>query len=111
MTFRKVALAAVLAGAAFVPAYAADLAPARAYKIDLGDVNGVAYYTVESGGYHVVATIGRADEKPVRMETTLSPGQSFVLSTPTDAGAVAPARVEISRRADDLQVQVVAVSN
>lgn len=110
MNLRTFALAASLAASAIGPAQAQDLGPALAHKIDLGTVNGVAYYTVESGGFHVVATLGQEDGQPVRLETVLEPGQRVVLSTTTEKGA-APARVEISRDADDLRVQTVSVTN
>lgn len=111
MNIRTIVLAASLATAGLAgPAIAQELAPARGHSIDLGTVNGVAYYTVENGGFRVVATLGQENGKPVRLEATLGPGQSVVLSTPTEPGT-APARVEITRDADDLQVHAVAVTN
>lgn len=110
MTFRKLILAGAIAAATFGPAQAQELGPVRAHKIDLGAVNGVAYYTVENGGFHLVATLGQQDGQPVRLETVLAPGQSVVLTSPGEPGA-APARVEISRQADDLRVAAVAATH
>ena len=47
---------------------------------------------------------------PVRVEAVLAPGQSFVLSTPREAGA-APDAVEISRQDDRLLVREPAFTN
>lgn len=101
---RTAALAALSFAAAATVAGAAEMAPYRGQRIDLGGVNGVAYYTVEKGGYRVVATLADADSKAVRFEAVLAPGQSMVLSSPAARGAV-PARVEISRAADTVVVQ------
>lgn len=111
MTIRSFVLAASLAAAALAgSAQAQDLAPARGHTINLGAVNGVAYYTVENGGFRVVATLAQPEGQPVRLETVLVPGQSVVLSTATPSGN-APARVEISRNADDLDVHTLDVTN
>lgn len=116
MTFRNLYVAAALAVASIVPAQAqtvspaTEVAPARAHRIDLGALKGVAYYTVENAGFRVVATLGEENGQPVRLETLLVPGQSVVLTSPAEQGAV-PARVEISRQADDLRVQPVAATH
>ncbi|HVJ55587.1 MAG TPA: hypothetical protein VM689_24210 [Aliidongia sp.] len=99
----------VLAAASVLPligaAQADTLKPIQGRDIDLGAVSGVAYYTVEKGGYHVVATLGEGEAgTPVRFEAMLVPGQSVVLSTPRAAG-VEPVSVEISRQNDDLVVR------
>jgi hypothetical protein len=81
----------------------------RAHKIDLGGVNGVAYYTEEAGRFRVVATLAQQEGLPVRFETTLAPGQTVVLSTAKgEAGLMS---VELSREADDLAVRAVAATN
>ena len=106
MNVRHTILAAALALALVAPAAAEGLKPAQAQRIDLGAVSGVAYYTVERGGFRVVATLTQQGEEsaPVRVETLLVPGQSVVLSTPRGVGQ-APESVEIGRRADTLLVR------
>lgn len=101
MTIRSTILAAALALASTGLAHAEGLKPAQSQAIDLGAVSGIAYYTVERDGFHVVATLAQQGEgaTPVRVEAVLAPGQSVVLSTPRSAG-VAPEAIEISRRGD-----------
>jgi hypothetical protein len=108
MSLRKVAFAA--AAVALASISSAKAGGPSAHKIDLGTVNGVAYYTEEAGRFHVVATLAQQDGQPVRVETVLAPGQSFVLSTANE-GEAAPTSVEISREANELLVHTVAVTN
>ena len=84
-----------------VAAQADGLKPIEAQTIALSGVTGVAYYTTETDGYHVVATVALADkpETPLRIQTVLSPGQSVVFSTPGSAGAP-PSVLELSRGLD-----------
>ncbi|MEQ8824563.1 MAG: hypothetical protein RIC14_09330 [Filomicrobium sp.] len=89
---------------------AGELAAYKGELIDLGKVNGVAYYTVEKGGYRVVATLSDRDSNAVRFEAVLASGQSVVLSSPARVGK-APARIEISRKDDRVEVQSVAITN
>ena len=78
-------------------ARAAELRPMEASSIVLGDVSGVAYYTVESDGYRVVTTLASGENAtPVRFVATLLPGQKTVVSVPRDQGLSAVS-VEISR--------------
>ena len=79
MSLRKVALAA--AAVALASIGSAKAGGPSAHKIDLGGVNGVAYYTEEAGRFHVVATLAQQEGQPIRVETVLAPGQSVVLST------------------------------
>jgi hypothetical protein len=85
-------------------ALADSMAAYRGEKIELGSVSGTAFYTVENGGYRVVATFADADGRPVRVEAVLAPGQSIVLSSPAAFGQ-APAQLEITRRDDRVEVQ------
>ena len=64
MTLRQTTLAAAFALAAIGPAHAEGLKPLQGQVIDLGDVSGVAYYTVERDGFRVVATHGKQDGCP-----------------------------------------------
>lgn len=107
MSLRKIAFAAAVTLAAIGSAAAGG---PRAHKIDLGGVNGVAYYTEEAGRFHVVATLAQQEGRPIRVETLLAPGQSVVLSTANE-GETAPTSVELSREADDLAVRAVAATN
>ena len=87
-------------------ARADSLQPIEARTLDLGAVSGVAYYTVERGGFRVVATLSQPGESatPVRVEALLGQGQSVTLSTPHEVG-VAPELVEISRQADTVLIR------
>ena len=111
MTIRQTTLAAAFALAAVGPAHAhaEGLKPLQGQVIDLGDVSGVAYYTVERDGFRVVATLGKQDEDavPVRVVVVLAPDQNLTLSTPHEAGAPADA-VEIIRRADTVLIHEAA---
>jgi hypothetical protein len=113
MSHRKVAFAAAAVATALISVASIGSASAggpRAHKIDLGNVNGVAYYTEEAGRFHVVATVAQQEGQPIRVETLLAPGQAIVLST-AKVGDTAPTSVELSREADDLMVRPVAATN
>jgi hypothetical protein len=85
-------------------AAAQEIAPAAAYRIDLGSVGGVAYYTVADEGYRVVATLGSgADAAPVRFTATLAPAQRLNISVPGTAGAGSQA-IDIVRDGDRIVV-------
>jgi hypothetical protein len=111
MTIRRTVLAAALAFASVGAAQADGLRPIEAGSIDLGAVSGIAYYTVERGGFRIVATLAQGEVgTPMRVEAVLAPGQSVVLSTPREAG-VAPNAVEISRRGDQVLVHETAAAD
>jgi hypothetical protein len=107
MSFRNVLVAAAVTLASIGSATAGG---PSAHIIDLGAVNGVAYYTEEAGRFHVVATLAQQEGQPIRVETVLAPGQSFVLSTAHEGDTV-PTSVELSREANDLMVRPVAATN
>ncbi|GJD48928.1 hypothetical protein OPKNFCMD_1654 [Methylobacterium crusticola] len=95
---------AALALAVSSAAGAAELRPAQAHSLDLGPVQGTAYYTVESDGYRLVATLAAADAAavPVRVVATLAPDQRVSLSVP---GAAGPGPVvAFARRGDRVEV-------
>lgn len=108
MSIRSTLFAAAFTLASLGTAHANDLRPIEGKSIDLGEVSGVAYYTVEPDGFHVVTTLAQgAAGTPVRVVSVLAPGQSVVLSTPHRAGAL-----EITRKGDSLLVRKAnAVSN
>src|SRR5262249_50293723 len=111
MTIHRTILAAAFALTFTGVAHAGDFQPLEAKSIDLGGVSGVAYYVVEHAGFRVVAIVAKGETgTPVRFETLLAPGQSVVLSTPRDEGAVGKS-IEISRRDDQVLVQDAAVTN
>jgi hypothetical protein len=93
-------LPAALVFAFISAAHTAGLRPIESRGIDLGELSGVAHYTIERDGFRVVATLtGGEVGTPARVEVVLASGQSVVLSTPRVWG-VAPKTVEIGRRGD-----------
>jgi len=109
MTIRQTTLAAALALASIGPAHAEGLRPLQGQVIDLGEVSGVVYYTVERDGFRVVATLAKNDEDavPVRVVAVLGPDQSLTFSTPHEWGTPADP-VEIIRQADTVLVHAAA---
>ncbi|WP_292544021.1 hypothetical protein [Mesorhizobium sp.] len=66
---------------------AAELAPGNGHNIHLAAFDGVVYFTVEPGGYRVVATLAAgAGGLPLRMISTLAPGQRMTVSVPQAIG-------------------------
>jgi hypothetical protein len=101
MSTRNLLFAAAFALASLGAAHADGLRPIEAKSIDLGEVSGVAYYTVARDGLHVVTTLAQGETGvPIRIVSVLAPGQSVVLSTPHASGAI-----EISRKGDGLLVR------
>jgi hypothetical protein len=103
--YRAGIIAAALGLASLGAAAAEELRPLQGQSIGLGEVSGVAYYTVEPNGFHVVATLAQPDEAatPMRIETVLAEGQSVTLSTPGGVD-VRPGFIEISRQNDQVLV-------
>src|SRR5215471_11183439 len=100
MSIRSALVAAAFVLASLEIAHADSLRPIDAKSIDLGDVSGVAYYTVERDGFHVVTTLAQgAAGTPIRVVSVLAPGQSVAFSTPHQADAL-----EISRDGDKVFV-------
>ena len=108
MSIRSMLVAAVFALACPEAAQADGLRPIDAMSIDLGEVSGVAYYTVERDGFHVVTTLAQGTAgTPIRVVSVLAPGQRVTFSTPHQGGAL-----EISRNGDGVLVRNVnSVSN
>jgi hypothetical protein len=101
MSIRSMLVAAAIAVASLGAAHADGLRPTDARSIDLGDVSGVAYYTVQRDGFHVVTTLAQgAAGTPIRVVSVLAPGQSVAFSTPHQADAL-----EISRNGDSVLVR------
>ena len=111
MSIRNTLLAATLVLSGLGIAHADDFQPKQAQSIDLGEISGSAYYTVERDGFRVVTTLAQGETgTPVRLVAVLAPGQSVVLSTPRNAG-VEPVEVEIAREADGVFVRNAALTN
>lgn len=95
----------LIAVAVIAPVRAADkvagLKPATAQTINVGYVNGVAYYTPQADGYHVVATLTVAGGAPIRVAATLQPEQVVSFSVP-GAADTAESIVQIARRGDTI---------
>jgi hypothetical protein len=101
MSIRSMLVAAVFAS--LEPAHADGLRPIDAMSVGVGDVSGVAYYTVERDGFHVVTTLAQGiTGTPIRIVCVLAPGQSVAFSTPHQANAL-----EISRNGDSVLVRKV----
>jgi hypothetical protein len=107
MSIRNMLIATAFAFASVTTAHADGLRPIEAKSIDLGEVSGIAYYTAEHDGLHVVTTLAEGNAgMPIRVVSVLAPGQRVVLSTP-QVGAL-----EISRQGDTAFVRKAnAVSN
>jgi hypothetical protein len=103
MSIRSMLVAATFASASLESVHAAGLRPTSAISIDLGEVSGVAYYTVGRDGFHVVTTLAQGwAGTPIRVVSVLAPGQSLAFSTPHQEGAL-----EISRNGDSVLVRKV----
>ena len=101
MSIRNMLFAAAFGIASLAAAHADGLRPMEGKSIDLGGISGIAYYTVERDGFHVVATLAQGEAgTPIRVVSVLAPGQRVVLSTPQQAGAI-----EISRKGDSVLVR------
>ena len=104
MSVRNTLFATAFTLTSLTAAHAEGVRPIEARSIDLGEVSGVAYYTVERDGFHVVATLAQGDAgTPIRVVSVLAPGQSVIMSTPNSASNLASA-IEISRQGDRLFV-------
>lgn len=108
----KIATAASLLSIAAIgldAAYAAELRPMQAGRVSLGDVTGVAYYTVEGTNLRVVTTLNSGETgTPLRFVSNLSDGERLTIEVPGAAGEAAGEvvlqrignTVDISSRAD-----------
>jgi hypothetical protein len=98
------ALAALACMATSGVSVAGELAPGNAHGVHLDRFDGVVYYSVEQDGYRVVATLASgADELPIRVVSTLGPGQRLVISVPRSADQP-PVDFEIVRNGEALFV-------
>jgi hypothetical protein len=101
MSIRNMFFSAAFGIASLTAAHAEGLRPIEGKSIDLGGISGIAYYTVERNGFHVVTTLAQGESgTPIRVVSVLAPGQRVVLSTPQQADAI-----EISRKGDSVLVR------
>jgi hypothetical protein len=101
MSIRNMLFAVAFGIVSLTAARAEGLRPMAGKSIDLGGISGIAYYTIERDGFHVVATLAQGEGgTPIRVVSVLAPGQRVVLSTPQQAGAIA-----ISRKGDSVLVR------
>ena len=98
--------AIVLAATASPPARAAELRPMQGMSLQLGELHGIAYYTMEDAGYSVVATLAGQQGAPVRFESTLLPGQKVVVSIPGHRGSQGQ-MVEFARQGHRMLVETI----
>src|SRR5690606_14468920 len=86
------------------PHAVAVLTPGSGHSLRIGDYTGVLYYSVEAGGYRVVATIAQGEAgMPVRFLSVLGDGQKMTISVPGREGQ-AENLVEVARTGDRLLV-------
>jgi hypothetical protein len=105
LSIRNTLFSAAFILASSAAAHADGSWPIEAKGIDLGEVSGVAYYTVEADGFHAVTTLARSEGRtPLRIVSVLASRQSVVLSTPQQIGAV-----KISRNGNQVLVQKATV--
>ena len=101
MSIRNMLFAAAFGIVSLAVARAEGLRPIEGRSIDLGEISGIAYYTVERDGFHVVATLAQGEAgTPIRVVSVLAPGQRVVLSTSQQADVI-----EISRKGDSVLVR------
>jgi len=101
MSIRSTIFTTAFALATLGAVHAESLRPIQAKSIDLGDVSGVAYYTVERDGFHVVTTLAQGQAgTPIRVVSVLASGQHVVLSTAGQTSGL-----EISRQGDRVLVR------
>ena len=101
MSIRNVLYFAAFTFASLTSASANELRPMNGKSVDLGGLSGVAYYTVERDGFHLVTTLSQGEAgAPIRIVSVLAPGQHVVLSTEQQGDAI-----EISRKGDSVLVR------
>jgi hypothetical protein len=86
------------------PLHAGELSVMAGESIDLGRFHGVVYYTSETDGYRVVATVADGEAGlPVRFSVTLAKNESARISVPGKLGEPGHS-LELSRSGDKLTV-------
>jgi hypothetical protein len=108
MTIKIAASAAALGLFLAGSAMANTIGPIEDQAIDLGNVTGDAYYSVQPDGYHVTATFGTT--APLRFQAVLASGQALSVSTPRGVGEQ-PVSVSIRREENRIIVTQTPVTN
>jgi hypothetical protein len=110
MRFNILTIAAAIGIVVSSPGLAGSLKPIQNQAINLGGVEGDAYYTVRSDGFHVVATFAPRDgtETPVRFQAVLANGQAVSFSSPRGVGEQ-PVSVSIKRQGERVTVEQAAL--
>jgi hypothetical protein len=104
-----IGISLAIAGAA----YAGTFKPVQAQHVDLGAFAGVAYYTAETDGHHLVVTLQAGETgTPLRFAATLAPGQDVTLAVPRRAGEQ-PVEVHFIRQGEQIVINggAAALSN
>lgn len=85
-----IAGATIACGLIATAANADRLHPVEGRTLEFGPMHASVYYTKDVSGDRVVATVVAGPEStPIRLITTLQPGQSVILSVPGAAGTPA----------------------
>ena len=106
MTMQNVTAAVLMWIAAFGAgtAHADELRPMQAGRVSLGDVTGVAYYTVEGPDLRVATTLNSGESgSPMRFVSNLSDGQRITIEVPGATGDAA-GQLVIQRTGDIVDV-------
>ncbi len=106
MNIKIATAAALMSIAAFGAgaAHADELRPMQAGRVSLGDVTGVAYYTVEGADFRVVTTLNSGESgSPMRFVSNLSDGQLMTIVVPGMAGQTA-GQLVIQRIGDTVDI-------
>lgn len=99
---------AALTVAGLGAAHAAELKPLAAQSIELGEVTGAAYYTVEGDDFRVVTTLQAGETGgALRFVSMLSDGESLTIQVPSDLGSPSTDMV-IERTGDAVRVSPAA---
>jgi hypothetical protein len=106
LTTFAIGLGIAIVGAAHADAFK----PIQAQHVDLGAFTGIAYYTAERDGHHLVITVQAGETgTPMRFAATLAPGQGVTLSVPRHAGE-APLELHFVRQGERIVVNGAAAA-
>jgi hypothetical protein len=85
-------------------ALAGPMEPTHGYSVDLGQIRGSAYYTVEPDGLRLVAIFAEGENgKPIRLNVTLSPNQRLRVAVPGEMHGPT-SEIEFVREGDEVVV-------
>ncbi|WP_206453967.1 hypothetical protein [Aurantimonas marina] len=105
---KTIFVAAALTVAALGAAHGAELKPLAAQSIELGQVTGAAYYTVEGDEFRVVTTLQAGEAgSALRFVSMLSDGEALTIQVPSNLGNPSTELV-IERAGDAVRVSPAA---